>query len=153
MQLGWNYSLRVGQPGGSRRRSRTRVTLAAHEEMAVQSRGGSAVLADGGLGLYTSRFHHDWEVVGTQPPWTQEWIFWLVGPRSELRGSGETLTPCPSTPLLCGLGQVVSSEASGVPSVKWARWGLLPVDHWDSTSEIWGERKAVDKEGAGIFVH
>lgn len=31
-----NYSLRVGQPGDSRRCSRTRVTLAVHEEMAVQ---------------------------------------------------------------------------------------------------------------------
>ena len=51
----------------------------------------------------------------------------LVGPRSERRGSGETLTPCLPTPLLCGLGQVVSSEASEVPSVKWAQWGLLPV--------------------------
>lgn len=68
MQLGWNYSLRVGQPGDSRRRSHTRVTLAAHEEMAVQSRRGAAVLADGGLGLYMSRFHHDWEVVGHSLP-------------------------------------------------------------------------------------
>lgn len=85
------------------------------------------MLVDGCLGLYVSRFHHDWQIVGTQPPWTQEGIFWLVGPCCECRGSRDTLTPMPLHIPAVWPGQVVSSEASEVPSVKWAWWGLLPV--------------------------